>query len=175
MRRKVFSIVLLFAASMLTLSSCAPLAELTIVSNRNIEVGAKYVSKGAFKGSSKFAMVLFIPLTFKGTDPEYALDDALAKGGGDFMTNVVIEQSSRSYVFYTESGWTCTGEVWARADQMSMSELEGKEIYEMQMSNGFFELVSVDNPSVRISAISTKNNQETQNDNYDQDGTSQFN
>ncbi|NDY43417.1 hypothetical protein G3N55_11265 [Dissulfurirhabdus thermomarina] len=90
MRRLVpFSVVL---AGLVALSGCAVRqADLTAISTRNVKLDGIDLDRAPGKrvwGVSKKFVVLFIPLGMPTI--EEAVDDALDRAGGDFMTDAVV-------------------------------------------------------------------------------------
>lgn len=55
-------------------------------------------------------VLIFFPIG-PGTSPGRALDDALAKGQGDVMTNVTMKRWFWTIIVYSQSGWSVRGDV----------------------------------------------------------------
>ena len=155
MRRSVLFFALFLTASMLTLSSCKIVTgEFTVLGTRNFEPGQKYVSKGEFTGESSMNFLLIFPLKSRVPHWEYAIENALDLGEGDLLTDVEISEGGFTIFLYTNVNIKAKGEVWARTNRMSATELEGKEVFELMYGDDGYQLVSTENPAKRISVSS---------------------
>ena len=95
------------------LSSCTMrLADLTIASTKNVNIGEKYVKIGPCEGDDHIIIVVF-PLGI--TNIENAIDECLANTGGDLLTNVVMEHYSAAFIVGM-AGYQVRGDSWKRAE-----------------------------------------------------------
>ena len=97
------------------LSGCtARMGDLTVISSKNFDVAAEYeLVERDVKGSDGTTMLL--SLSFGGKDLEEAVEKALRKAQGDFMTNVVIyEKSYTVFGLFGYEGIVVRGDVWRR-------------------------------------------------------------
>lgn len=98
MKRRWHSVAGLFAlAALLTSSGCmSRVGDMTMLSTRNVSLDRldidKLPQKTGITGRDSTFMFLFIP--FGQPHLKNAVDDALNKGGGDLMTDVVVSRGA---------------------------------------------------------------------------------
>ncbi len=141
MNRSRIVMIALALCTVFLVSSCSTrIADFTMWSTKNAEIGAKYVKTGRFEGKSMTQLILFIPLHIGNL--KEAVDRCLENGGGEVMTNCVLFDESLPLIIYTEAGFRVEGDVWKKA---SMGDLmnPNTEVYEMKTaSNGVQQMVS---------------------------------
>jgi len=107
---------LLCFSTLMLISGCSTrLADLSIISSRNVEMSPDYeLVERNVKSSDMVTVVLGV--SFGGANIEEAVEKAMDKvGGGDYMTNVIIYDTSYSILgLYGRHGITVKGDVWRK-------------------------------------------------------------
>ncbi len=121
--------------------------DFTVISTKNVELGAKYKKLDRFKGVDSRPDILFIPLGIP--DLKQAVDNCIEAGNGELLTNAVVEAGYWTAIVYGERKYTVTGDVWARA---STSDLLNPniELFELQVGTSGFILSSTTDPSQKV-------------------------
>lgn len=109
-----FSAIILLAV---LLSSCNT-ANIGMIGTRNIDYSATY-EKGEYveyQATSAFIGMYYpiIPISLDDDYPMEVFDQALKKGGYDFMTNVTVERTGFYYFFYMGNKYIIKGTGWRR-------------------------------------------------------------
>lgn len=127
------------------LSGCTQrIMDFTVISTKNVEVGAKYKKLKRVEGEDKTIWVLFIPIG--SPNLEEAVDDCLKKGKGILLTDGVIKRTDWWAILYGEMAFTVIGDVWEKADVGDLNNPD-IELFELRTnSSGSFELVSTEDP-----------------------------
>lgn len=134
---------LLYLVVILLLPGCTyRLGDFTVISTKNVELGAKYERIGQGEAKDE-VFVFYIP--FGSPNIESAVDRLLDEKGGDLLTNAVMSSYNYSFLIGV-MGYKIKGDVWKR---VSLSELTpGKEYFNLEKSGNEFVLVSSQNPDV---------------------------
>ncbi len=114
--KKVFIVSFLLFIGFSFLSGCSVRhGDFSVLSNKLVNVSNFELSKAdrakGIVGEDVQHVIIFIPTSGPPT-LEGALDDAIAKGGGDVITDAVVE-SWGFYIpyIYGQNGWRVTGDV----------------------------------------------------------------
>jgi len=130
--------------SLLAFVGCTSrVADFTIVSTKNVDIGSKYVKKGTFEGEDKTFVFIF---PFGSPNLKTAVDKCIESGSGDLLTNAVINYTFSVYI--GPLGYSVKGDVYARAT-VSDLQLHKDQLYELVPSLDGMELVSCSNPADR--------------------------
>ena len=127
----------LAALALLVSSGCAQVSRMTIASTKNVDLSASSEKTGERKSASNSRLwILFIPF---GRMPNFdrAMDRAIKKGKGDFLTNVRVKQGGWSIIGLVSFGSVSVeGDVWrtkergAPAPRPGGSDLPDDELIE---------------------------------------------
>lgn len=104
------------ALSTLLLSGCVVHhGDFTVLSNKLVRLSDFNVSKAdrqkGVEGTDQLHIIILFP-TKGNTTLEEAVDDALAKGGGDVMTDATVRRWFWYIPYiYGQEGWSVTGDV----------------------------------------------------------------
>lgn len=134
-------IVTVFFTFSCIITSCTQrIMDFTVISTKNVEIGAKYKKLNRVEGEDKTIYVLFVPI---GTpNLEEAVDDCLKNGKGIILTDGVIKHTNWWALLYGEMAYTVIGDVWAKADMGDLNNPD-IELFELRAgSSGSYELVS---------------------------------
>jgi hypothetical protein len=103
----------LVALALLVGTGCAQVSKMTVASTKNVDMSAGAEKTGERKSASNSRLwILFIPF---GRAPNFdrAMDRAIARGKGDFLTNVQVKQGGWSIIGLVSYGWVhAEGDVW---------------------------------------------------------------
>lgn len=127
------------------LTACTTrIGDFTLMSTKNVEIGAKYVKTGSFEADDKAFVIIIIPTGFP--NMKTCVDRLLEAGSGELATNVVLNSSWWWAVLIGQSGFDIKGDVWKRA---SLGDLRsGQDVFELQVQpDGRQLLTNVKNPS----------------------------
>ena len=119
------------------------LADLTVVSTKNVEIGAKYKKLRKYEGVDKNVLILFIPIGFP--NMEEAVDKCIEKGKGVLLTDAVVKRTIWWAILYGEDYFTVTGDVWVKAELGDLINPD-IELFELRANQSNLELVSVSDP-----------------------------
>ncbi len=122
------------------------LGDFTVLSTKNVELGAKYEKVGTGEESDE-VFVLYIPLG--SPNIENAVDKILDNKQGDLLTNAVINAYNYSFLIGV-MGYKVKGDVWKRAALSSIDD--SKEYYQLTQNEGELFLVSCKDPNKMIKA-----------------------
>jgi hypothetical protein len=124
------------------------IGDFTIISTKNVELGAKYKMLTRAEGKD-MSFMLIIP--FGVPNLKNAVDNCIESAKGELLTNAVIEFTST--VLVGPYGYNVKGDVWTKA---SMSDLGSPraELYELQSSEKGLTLTSVNDNSKKIQVYS---------------------
>lgn len=139
---RVLSLVVLCVALIVSVGCTSRIADFTVVSTKNVDIGEKYVKVGPFTGEDK-AFVFLFPLG--NPNLKTAVDKCIENGSGDLLTNAVVSYTYSVYI--GPIGYTVKGDVWARAKHSDL--LNKKELFELIPGVGGLELVSCNDTSNR--------------------------
>jgi len=118
------------AALAFSLTSCSyRLGDFTIISTKNYNEMIKYKMVGRFEGKDSVFVLFGIP--FGQPNIENAVDEAIEKGNGVYLTNAVLELKSGMF----SMGYNVTGDVYAEATESDLIDPNVE----------LFELILVDN------------------------------
>jgi hypothetical protein len=94
-----------------------PRGNLSIVSTREVDMGAYYVKVADnYEGKSIQHIIIFFPTKFYGNTIEEAVNDALWQTDGDLMTNCTITQTSWYIPYiYGEDILSIKGDIWKKS------------------------------------------------------------
>ena len=114
--KKVFTVSCLLVVGFFLLSGCSVRhGDFTVLSNKLVNISDFELSKAdrvkGIVGEDIQHIIIFIPI---GGPPtlEEALDDAIVKGGGDVMTDAVVEAWGFYIPYiYGQNGWRVSGDV----------------------------------------------------------------
>jgi len=121
----VFIVALVFS-----LTSCSyRLGDFTILSTKNYNVDAKYKKVGRFDGKDSVFVLFGIP--FGQPNIENAVDEAIEKGKGVYLTDVVLELKSGLF----NMGYEVKGDVWVTASESDLSD-PNVELFEVRLIDG---------------------------------------
>lgn len=138
--QKYFVCFTFIVAIAFSLTSCSyRLGDFTIISTKNYNETIKYKLVGRFEGKDSVFVLFGIP--FGQPNIENAVDEAIEKGNGVYLTNAVLELKSGMF----SMGYKVTGDVYAEASE---SDLNDPNIE-------LFELTLVDNMPILKSAKTT--------------------
>jgi hypothetical protein len=137
------SFIVLFALVLVFLiSGCSTrLGDFTILSTKNVELGAKYTKVGSGEADD-MVTVVFVP--FGQPNIENAIDALLKKLDGDLVTNAVVTYDYYAFLIGT-MGYGVTGDVWKRTDLGNLHD--NSDVYSLQNEGEDFFLVN-DNDSL---------------------------
>lgn len=124
--------------------------DLTIVSTKNFDVGAKYVKTGTYEAEDYFWVIIIIPTG--SINIQTAVDNCIQAGAGDLATNVVFYNVHTDFGLIHKFGLKCKAEIWKKA---SMGDLrDNKELFELKENqNGVKELVSTKDNNTKYAVI----------------------
>ncbi len=135
-------------AVVLTAGCSQRIGDFTLISTKNVEIGGKYKKlPDRFKGEDKKDMVLAIPLGIP--DLKTAVDNCIEAGGGELLSNAVLESSFWTVVVWGEQKYTVTGDVWVKGESSDLTNPQ-IELYELQRSPLGYELVSTTDPAQTV-------------------------
>ncbi|MGB7297241.1 MAG: hypothetical protein WBC70_16795 [Candidatus Aminicenantales bacterium] len=124
----IFIVALAFS-----LTSCSyRLGDFTIISTKNYNATLKYKMVGRFEGKDSVFVLFGIP--FGQPNIENAVDEAIEKGNGVYLTNAVLEIKSGLF----SMGYNVKGDVYAEASESDLTDLNAE----------LFELILVDNEPI---------------------------
>ncbi len=132
----------------MVISGCTTrIGDFTLMSTKNVEIGAKYVKTGSFESEDKAFMIIIIPTGIPNI--KTCVDRLIENGGGELATNVVLNSTYWWALLVGQSGYEVKGDVWKRA---SMGDLrDGRDVFELNTTpEGHQYLSSVKNPSLTI-------------------------
>ena len=103
--------------SILVFGCAYDLGNLSVVSTKELDMGAYYVKVADnVEGRSMYMIIIFVPTKFKPNNIEEAIKDALWSKGGDLMTNCSIYQTVWYIPYvYGENKLTIVGDVWKKS------------------------------------------------------------
>jgi hypothetical protein len=107
----------LISALVITLSGCVQrMGDFTVISTRNYDPSAKYeLSERRVTGEDMRSIIVVIPTGIP--NMEDAIEDALNKGGGDYMTDAALHNRSWYIPYiYGRMGFRITGDVWRKIE-----------------------------------------------------------
>ena len=123
------------------------IGDFTLISTKNVELGAKYKKIDRFKGTDSRPEILMIPL---GTpDLKQAVDNCIEEGKGELLTNAVVDVGWWTAIVYGERKYTVTGDVWVRAGTSDLLN-PNIELFELQVGPTGFILSSTVDPTQRL-------------------------
>lgn len=121
----IFMVALAFS-----LTSCSyRLGDFTILSTKNYNVTAKYKNVGRFDG--KDSVFVFLGIPFGQPNIENAVDEAIEKGKGVYLTDCVLELKSGLF----SMGYEVKGDVWAVATESDLND-SNVELFELHLADG---------------------------------------
>jgi hypothetical protein len=121
--------------------------DFTIISTKNVELGAKYTKLDRFQGVDSKPDILFIPLGVP--DLKQAVDNCIEAGKGELLTNAVVESGYWTVIVYGERKYTVTGDVWAKASSSDLLN-PNIELFELQVGTTGFILSSTADPTQKV-------------------------
>ena len=124
------------------------------MSTKQVDISTKYVKKELAEGSSMVPVILF---PFGKPTYTEAVEDALTKSGGDFLTDVVVEGRSIGFIFLGAMGYRVRGSYWVKA---SASDLEGanlSDLYELRETVNGLAMVNVGDDSMVELVVTDEN------------------
>jgi len=111
-----------------SLTSCSyRLGDFTIVSTKNYNATVKYKMVGRFEGKDS---VFFFIVPFGQPNIENAVDEAIEKGKGVYLTNAVLEYKSGIFSI----GYKVIGDVYAEVTESDLSD-SNVELFELHLVN----------------------------------------
>lgn len=136
-----FLIIIFLSSGACLFTGCTDrMADLTIVSTKNVELGAKYKKLKKSEGIDKNIYVLFIPIGMP--NMEEAVDNCIENGKGVLLTDAVIKRTFWWALLYGENYYTVTGDVWVKADLGDLNNPD-IELFELRAESSGLELVSL--------------------------------
>lgn len=121
----IFIVALAFS-----ITSCTyRLGDFTILSTKNYDSNMKFKNTGRFEGKDTVFVLFGIP--FGQPNIENAVDEAIEKGRGTYLTNAVLE--SKMGIF--SMGYVVTGDVYAEATESDLSD-PNVELFELNLADG---------------------------------------
>ena len=121
----IFIVALVFS-----LMSCSyRLGDFTILSTKNYNVEAEYKKVGRFEGKDSVFVIFGIP--FGQPNIENAVDEAIEKGKGVYLTDAVLELKNGLF----SMGYEVKGDVWATASESDLSDPD-VELFKVHFVNG---------------------------------------
>jgi hypothetical protein len=143
MRKSI--LLLCFSVLLLSLVGCSyRIGDFTVISTKNVELGAKYEKIGMGEGTDE-VVVLLVPLGQP--NMKEAIDRLLEEKNGELLTNAVVYSYSYQFLFGV-IGVSVKGDVWKKAGVAALDN--SKEYYQLtQKANDLF-LVSCDNPTKSV-------------------------
>jgi hypothetical protein len=126
------SLVCIFfmVALVFSITSCSyRLGDFTILSTKNYNSALKYREAGRFEGEDE--VFVFFGIPFGQPNIENAVDEAIEKGRGVYLTNAVLEFNNGLF----SMGYKVTGDVYTIASESDLSD-SNVEIFELHLVNG---------------------------------------
>jgi len=134
--KKSLVCIFFMVALAFSLTSCSyRLGDFTILSTKNYNAALKYKEVGRFDGEDKVFVLFGIP--FGQPNIENAVDEAIEKGRGVYLTNAVLEVKGGIF----SMGYVITGDVYAIASESDLSD-SNVELFELHVVNGIPTLKS---------------------------------
>ncbi|MCD6465418.1 hypothetical protein J7L27_03515 [Candidatus Bathyarchaeota archaeon] len=141
--------------SLIFIANCSwRIADLTVASTKNVEMGAEYVRVATgVRGSDIKSIIIFIPTGHPNL--EEAVDRALEKADGELMTNVVLYQKWWWIPYiYGQIKYEVKGDIWKRKEK-SVGFIDkdllskAQKIYKAVEKDGKIQLVEIDKTEIR--------------------------
>jgi hypothetical protein len=143
--------------SILAVICCAAIAvgcsqrigDFTLISTKNVEIGGKYKKAERMRGEDKAFYFLF---PFGTPNLKNAVDKCIEAGGGELLTNAVINSSAPFLV--GSFGFEVVGDVWVKATMGDLYDPD-IELYELKLTSNGFELWSLkdENKHIQVTYI----------------------
>ena len=128
--KKILVCSIFMVALVFSLTSCSyRLGDFTILSTKNYVASDTYKNVGRFEG--KDSVFVFLGIPFGQPNIENAVDEAIEKGKGVYLTNAVLEAKSGLF----SMGYLVTGDVYASASESDLSDSK-VELFEVHLVNG---------------------------------------
>jgi hypothetical protein len=143
MNLRAASRILLYLSLTAFVACTSRVADFTIVSTKNVDIGSKYVKKGTYEGEDKTFVFLF---PFGNPNLKTAVDKCIESGAGDLLTNAVINYTWSVYI--GPLGYSVKGDVWAHATQSDLL-YHKDQLFELLPGLHGVELVSCNDPADR--------------------------
>lgn len=122
--------IFFMVALVFSITSCSyRLGDFTILSTKNYNAALKYKEAGRFEGED--SVFVFFGIPFGQPNIENAVDEAIEKGGGVYLTNAVLELNTGIF----SMGYKVTGDVYTIASESDLSD-SNVEIFELHLVNG---------------------------------------
>ena len=156
MKRTIVSTLAFFFMFGLFVGCSQRIADFTFVSTRNVDIGGKYKKIARYSGSDSRIDVLTIP--FGIPDLKQAVDNCIEAGGGELLTDAVVDFNQWTAIVYGQRKYVVTGDVWGKAEMGDLLSNPDVEIFELHAGASGFELVSVTNPAnvVKIDYLASR-------------------
>lgn len=136
-------------------SSCSWRArDFSIMSTKQVDITTKYVKKEIVEGSSMVPVILF---PFGKPTYTEAVEDALTKSGGDFLTDVVVEGRSIGIIFLGAIGYRVRGDYWVKASGSDLEDANLSDLYELRETENGLAMVNVEDDSL-VKLVVTEDN-----------------
>jgi hypothetical protein len=155
MKRILF--ILAFVIPTILISGCSQkIADLTIVSTKNVDVGTNYVKvKSDAEGSNMAHIIIIFPIG--APNIESAIDDVLDKNNGDIIINARLEyQTFYIPYIYGQNKYVIKGDIYKKAEKlrsMSSEEINAKAAKDIENTQEYY-YVSTENNKLNITKIS---------------------
>jgi len=121
----IFIVALVFS-----LTSCkVRLGDFTILSTKNYDARTQYKNVGRFEGKDSVFVLLGIP--FGQPNIESAVDDAIERGNGVYLTNAVLFAKSGLF----SMAYVVTGDVYAEATESDLND-PNVELFKLHNADG---------------------------------------
>jgi len=136
MKKNIVPILLL--SSFLIFNSCSQrIGDFTIISTKNIEVGAQYTKIGS--GTAEDMKVYFL---FPLGEPsiETAVDNLLESEKGELLTDAVVTSHFNVFLVVGKFGYSVKADVWKKAE-IGLNK-DADEIFELSQIDGEYFLQS---------------------------------
>lgn len=133
MKKGVFYLSLLLAVA------CTNTAKFGMVGTRNVDYSATYSKSETTEAQGEVEFILLIPKTVEIMHPIEQIDQALAKGGYEFMTNAEITQSLLFTIIYNHAVLKVKGTGWKKNGVMGSIELNKNVLLLSETSKEFVQ------------------------------------
>ncbi len=153
MKRLIYYLLFSFLILVITTNCSYRLGDFTILSTKNVELGAKYEKVGIGEAKDE-VFVFYIP--WGSPNLENAVDKILDEQKGDLLTNAVVSSYNYSFLIGV-AGYKVKGDVWKRADLGSLDNT--KEYYQLSQNDGELFLVSCKDSNIKIKAFKKHNSE----------------